>query len=146
MMAEQYPILAYAAKFIAETIIAELKTRRTSLQLGTGTGNMHWQWKILIFLQNTISTAGASDVETSELDSSQESVENDQRVTRSQLAAALFSASGGTVNNNQRYVAELATMREMGFTDDNYNLQALIACNGDVEAAVSLVMNAGDFS
>lgn len=104
------------------------------------------------------STAHSSDVDMIwEEDSSVESVE-DQRVTRTQLAAALLSASAGgagshpnalsiqSSNNGQQYLNELTTMREMGFTDENNNLRALIMCDGNVEAAVSLVINTGNFS
>uniref|UniRef100_A0A1L8DTF6 Putative ubiquitin-like protein 7 n=1 Tax=Nyssomyia neivai TaxID=330878 RepID=A0A1L8DTF6_9DIPT len=41
----------------------------------------------------------------------------------------------------QQYAAELQRMREMGFLDDQVNLQALQVCNGDVEAAINLVFS-----
>lgn len=47
---------------------------------------------------------------------------------------------------NQVYAAQLRTMREMGLTEENSNLQALILCNGNVEAAVTLVIGIGNFS
>lgn len=40
-----------------------------------------------------------------------------------------------------QYRAELDQMREMGLTDTETNLQALIVCNGNVEAAVNLVFS-----
>lgn len=40
-----------------------------------------------------------------------------------------------------KYRAELEQMREMGLTDTETNLQALIVCNGNVEAAVNLVFS-----
>lgn len=48
--------------------------------------------------------------------------------------------------NSQRYAAELQTMREMGLTEESSNLQALILCNGNVEAAVTLVLGLGNFA
>lgn len=41
----------------------------------------------------------------------------------------------------QQYAAELQRMREMGFLDDQVNLQALQLCNGDVETAINLVFS-----
>ncbi|XP_058453561.1 ubiquitin-like protein 7 [Malaya genurostris] len=40
-----------------------------------------------------------------------------------------------------KYRAELDQMREMGLTDTETNIQALIVCNGNVEAAVNLVFS-----
>ncbi|KAL9692468.1 hypothetical protein quinque_005523 [Culex quinquefasciatus] len=40
-----------------------------------------------------------------------------------------------------QYRAELEQMREMGLTDTETNLQALIVCNGNVETAVNLVFS-----
>lgn len=39
------------------------------------------------------------------------------------------------------YVAELQTMRDMGLTDTELCLQALIVCNGDLETAINLVLS-----
>lgn len=51
-----------------------------------------------------------------------------------------------STGNSQQYAAELLTMREMGLTEENSNLQALILCNGNVEAAVTLVLGIGNFT
>lgn len=48
--------------------------------------------------------------------------------------------------NSQRYATELQIMRDMGLTEENSNLQALILCNGNVEAAVTLVLGLGNFA
>lgn len=56
------------------------------------------------------------------------------------------SSSVQPSGNSQQYAAELQTMREMGLTEDNSNLQALILCNGNVEAAVTLVLGIGNFT
>lgn len=39
------------------------------------------------------------------------------------------------------YTQELIQMREMGLTDEGVNLQALLICNGDLEAAINLVFS-----
>lgn len=39
------------------------------------------------------------------------------------------------------FLAELAQMREMGLTDNVNNLQALILCNGNVDAAINLIFS-----
>lgn len=56
------------------------------------------------------------------------------------------SSSIQPTGNSQQYAAELLTMREMGLTEENSNLQALILCNGNVEAAVTLVLGIGNFT
>lgn len=44
-------------------------------------------------------------------------------------------------NLAQRYASELQTMREMGLFDELANVQALAVSNGDVEAAINLVLS-----
>lgn len=39
------------------------------------------------------------------------------------------------------YLAELGQMREMGLTDNVINLQALILCSGNVDAAINLIFS-----
>lgn len=41
----------------------------------------------------------------------------------------------------ETYVNELRTMREMGLFDEVVNIQALVMSNGDVEAAINLVLS-----
>lgn len=53
-------------------------------------------------------------------------------------------ALGSNENLHERYAAKLQTMREMGLFDDIINLQALAITNGDVEAAVNLVLSGTD--
>lgn len=75
------------------------------------------------------------------------------------LSQALFAQLGGTANadNNaasvaqaaqsanenlaERYANELQTMREIGLFDEMANIQALVVSNGDVEAAINLVLS-----
>lgn len=73
----------------------------------------------------------------------------DGTVTRPE--AMVESPSGGAAgaavvaseNDNllARYQNELATMREMGLYDEHINVQALAVSNGDVEAAINLVLS-----
>lgn len=45
------------------------------------------------------------------------------------------------LQNEARYASELQTMRDMGLLDDQVNLQALMLCNGDVDAAINLLFS-----
>lgn len=53
-------------------------------------------------------------------------------------------ATESNENLHERYASKLQTMREMGLFDDITNLQALDITNGDVEAAVNLVLSGSD--
>lgn len=44
-------------------------------------------------------------------------------------------------NLAERYATELQTMREMGLFEEMINIQALVISNGDVEAAINLVLS-----
>lgn len=44
-------------------------------------------------------------------------------------------------NHAERYATELQTMREMGLYEELINIQALVVSNGDVEAAINLVLS-----
>lgn len=44
-------------------------------------------------------------------------------------------------NHAERYATELQTMREMGLFEELINIQALVVSNGDVEAAINLVLS-----
>ncbi|XP_031639750.1 uncharacterized protein LOC116351750 [Contarinia nasturtii] len=55
--------------------------------------------------------------------------------------------SSSNENYAERYANELQTMREMGLFEDMMNIQALIVSNGDVEAAINLVLSGlGNFN
>lgn len=41
----------------------------------------------------------------------------------------------------ERYATQLQQLREMGFTSDAYNLRALQACGGNVQAAIEYILN-----
>lgn len=49
--------------------------------------------------------------------------------------------SGANENLAERYANELQTMREMGLYEELMNIQALVVSNGDVEAAINLVLS-----
>lgn len=55
-------------------------------------------------------------------------------------AASTESSTAATEPQQQLYTGQLQTMLEIGLTDEAINLQALILCNGDVEAAINFVM------
>ncbi|XP_026461799.1 ubiquitin-like protein 7 [Ctenocephalides felis] len=44
-------------------------------------------------------------------------------------------------NENSNLAIQLNRMRELGLTDDAINLQALVICNNDVQAAINLVLS-----
>lgn len=48
---------------------------------------------------------------------------------------------GSNDNLADRYATELQTMREMGLFEELINIQALVISNGDVEAAINLVLS-----
>jgi len=66
-------------------------------------------------------------------------------VSSSQSTSDAGSSSIQPSESRQQYASELQTMREMGLTEEVSNLQALIVCNGNVEAAVNLVLGIGNF-
>lgn len=62
----------------------------------------------------------------------------------SQLPSSAANNSGTNDNLARRYANELQTMREMGLFEEMINIQALVVSNGDVEAAINLVLS-GNF-
>lgn len=56
------------------------------------------------------------------------------------------SASNQEENLIERYATELQTMREMGLSQEHINVRALVLSNGDVEAAVNLVLSGLTFN
>lgn len=54
---------------------------------------------------------------------------------------------GSNDNLAERYASELQTMREMGLYEELINIQALVVSNGNVEAAINLVLSGlGNFN
>lgn len=62
------------------------------------------------------------------------------RSSGASTAATAETAAAAVANEPQLYTGQLQTMREIGLTDEAINLQALVLCNGDVEAAINFVM------
>lgn len=59
-------------------------------------------------------------------------------------AAAAGGAAAGvapTQDPKEKYVSQLQQMKDMGFINEQANLQALIATNGNVEAAVERLLS-----
>lgn len=56
-------------------------------------------------------------------------------------AANPSNVPGSNENLAERYANELQTMREMGLFEELINIQALVVSNGDVEAAINLVLS-----
>lgn len=50
-------------------------------------------------------------------------------------------AQSSNENLAERYASELQTMREIGLFDEMVNIQALVVSNGDVEAAINIVLS-----
>lgn len=67
------------------------------------------------------------------------------RSSISQSIASLLQPQGRTDSVPEvqppAYQAELGQMREMGLTDNVINLQALILCSGNVDAAINLIFS-----
>lgn len=91
---------------------------------------------------------------------------NTQRITSSMFMNALSEVLRSTRSNNEvrgrteetppaepsqpaatappAYLTELQQMREMGLVDTEANLQALIVTNGDLEAAINIILSGGN--
>lgn len=64
--------------------------------------------------------------------------------TTNPATAAATNLPGSSDNLSERYANELQMMREMGLFEDLINIQALAISNGDVEAAINLVLSGLD--
>lgn len=104
------------------------------------------------------STSGALVNPSTASTSSSTSITNSflaNALSQAMLASSDRSGTAGTVqpaqnqpavldsneNHALRYANELQTMREMGLLDELMNIQALAVSNGDVEAAINLVLS-----
>lgn len=83
-------------------------------------------------LSQALSAAGAGTGASTQSTSAQ------PNQTQSASAVNLPSAND---NLAERYANELQTMREMGLFEELINIQALVVSNGDVEAAINLVLS-----
>jgi len=60
------------------------------------------------------------------------------------MGGAMGGATGGdTRPPAERFLTELNTLQEMGFIDREANVQALVQSNGNVDVAVSLLLERG---
>lgn len=85
-------------------------------------------------LSQALSAAGAGAATAT----SAQSTSAQPNPTQSASAANL---PGANENLAERYASELQTMREMGLFEELMNIQALVVSNGDVEAAINLVLS-----
>ncbi len=56
-------------------------------------------------------------------------------------AAAAATPAAAAVDPKTKYATQLEQMKAMGFVNDEANLQALVATNGNVEAAVERLLS-----
>lgn len=85
------------------------------------------------------SSANANEPEP--MDTSSPSTGGTSNIVDHDVGAQTQSQHSTLEASLSKYRAELDQMREMGLTDTETNLQALIVCNGNVEAAVNLVFS-----
>lgn len=92
---------------------------------------------------STASTSSSTSITNSFLANalSQAMLANNDRSGTVQPAQNQSAASDSNENHALRYANELQTMREMGLMDELMNIQALAVSNGDVEAAINLVLS-----
>ncbi|KAJ6635917.1 Ubiquitin-like protein 7 [Pseudolycoriella hygida] len=151
---EQYPLLITSAKFVAETMISHLtpqisapedssdSTSDQDISTPRPSPNQSESQRIS---RGQLTAALLSAVRGS-LSSSQRRVEDEEMATTSSTTPPNTGTSSvQSSDSNQQYAAELQTMRDMGLMEENSNLQALIICNGNIEAAVTLVLG-GNFA
>lgn len=86
-------------------------------------------------LSQALSAAGAGSATGASTQST-----SAQQSNPTQSASAL-NLPGSNENLAERYANELQTMREMGLFEELMNIQALVVSNGDVEAAINLVLS-----
>lgn len=60
--------------------------------------------------------------------------------TRESSASTSDATATDDAADLRLYADQLAKMQEMGLTDNNINLRALVINNGDVNAAINLVL------
>lgn len=51
------------------------------------------------------------------------------------------NAQNGTQSENRNFATQLRRMRELGLTDHAINLQALVICDNDLQAAINLILS-----
>lgn len=93
--------------------------------------------------QSTASTSSSTSITNSFLANalSQAILANSDRSGSVQSAQSQPASLDPNENHALRYANELQTMREMGLMDELINIQALAVSNGDVDAAINLVLS-----
>ncbi|XP_052888249.1 ubiquitin-like protein 7 [Anopheles moucheti] len=89
--------------------------------------------------QGTTLTGSAPTVEPMDTSPATVSTVPEPEPMGNDLGAQTLSQHSTLAASIGQYRRELDTMREMGLTDTETNLQALIVCNGNVESAINLV-------
>ncbi|XP_053659339.1 ubiquitin-like protein 7 [Anopheles marshallii] len=89
--------------------------------------------------QGTTLTGSAPTVEPMDTSPATASTVRAPEPMGNDLGAQTLSQHSTLAASIGQYRRELDTMREMGLTDTETNLQALIVCNGNVESAINLV-------
>ncbi|KAG4065110.1 hypothetical protein HA402_007507 [Bradysia odoriphaga] len=176
LIGDQYPILIKSAKFMAETMIAVMKKNpvnpaqriRTEDSSESSEGDSPQaspsrsadsqrisrnQLAAALLFAGTASLNSLSSIAQPSTDNDEEMATTSNTTPPASQTSAVSAADPGTSsveaptdNSSQRYAAELQIMRDMGLTEENSNLQALVMCNGNVEAAVTLVLGLGNFA
>lgn len=96
---------------------------------------------------NLISNSMFSNALSQALNAASTASSTQSTSTPSNPTSTPFSLTGSNDNHAEKYANELQTMREMGLFEELINIQALVVSNGDVEAAINLVLSGlGNFN
>lgn len=92
---------------------------------------------------NLISNSMFSNALSQALNATGSSASPQSTSTQPSPAPSAGGQNSSSSNDNlaERYATELQTMREMGLFEELMNIQALVVSNGDVEAAINLVLS-----
>lgn len=92
---------------------------------------------------NLISNSMFSNALSQALNATSSSASPQSTSTQPSPAPSAGGQNSSSSNDNlaERYATELQTMREMGLFEELINIQALVVSNGDVEAAINLVLS-----
>lgn len=92
-------------------------------------------------ISGLISNSMFSNALSQALNATGTSATSTQSTSTPNPAQSVPSVPGSNDNLAERYATELQTMREMGLFEELINIQALVVSNGDVEAAINLVLS-----
>lgn len=107
--------------------------------------------------QRNLSETQSSDLIIPSTSGTSSSVSSSNRITASMFSDALSQALNNTSasipqppiitpptevpSNEVTYASQLEQMRDIGLIDEHINMQALLLCNGDVDAAINLIFS-----